>query len=172
MLLQTSTLQASSTRLGVVTEYAQRAITMGYGAECSLEMKVVKVGGYYPCLDFGPYRIVVKYQHIAGFVVQEGFLPFKIFEGPAERPIFVRNGPWNEDVEIQMAKWWADVIDGGSIRRSELELQSTRRTAAERYIKSLQKKELPSAAENPQESKPTPPKQEVIDIKKTMSVQE
>ena len=170
MLLQTSTVLGSNTSLNMVSEYAQKAIKMGYGAECSLGMKVVGVGGYYPCLDFGPYRIVVKYQEVAGFIIQKGFAPYKIFEGPEEKLVFIRNGPWNNDVVVQMTEWWSNVVEGGSIRKSEMKLQNTRQTAAERYIKSLQKKELPSADESPKEPKPVVPEREIIDIKRLMSV--
>lgn len=148
-LLQKPLVLASDQGLRVVSEYAQSAIKRGYGTKCSLEMKPVDTGGYYPCLDFGPYRYVVEYQRISGYVVQAGMQPYKIFQGPLGGINFTVDGLWRQDVPVQMLSWWSDVVEGGAVRDQIAKQSSTRKSAVERYIQSLADKSTSKQAEKP-----------------------
>lgn len=120
-----------------VVDRAERAIGKGYGEMCSLEMEPVQHGGYYPCLDFGPYRIVFEYRKVSGFVVQEGHPPFKVMGGGEDDPSFARNGPWVADMPARMASWWNEIVEGGAARARARTLAEARRSVAETYIRSL-----------------------------------
>lgn len=119
---------------GHVVDLARKAVDKGYGATCSLEMKPVEAGGYFPCLDFGPYRLVFAYGTVKGFVVQKGREPFLILTGPTEDPAYVRSGPWTADMPARLAMWWNDVVDGGAERQAERQKESDEERAAQEYV--------------------------------------
>lgn len=131
---------------GHVVELARKAVDKGYGATCSLEAKPVEAGGYFPCLDFGPYRLVFSYGAVKGYVVQKGREPFLILSGPADDPDFVRGGPWTADMPARLAMWWNDVVDGGAARQAERQKQSDEERAAQEYVSKLMGKTEPTPA--------------------------
>ncbi|MCS4088996.1 hypothetical protein [Rhizobium sp. BK176] len=140
----------------IVVEYAEKAIAKGYGAMCSLAMTPVVSGGYYPCIDFGPYRYVRGYESVAAFVVQKDKAPFKIMGGTAQSPGFVIDGPWVQDLPMRMVAYWNDVIEGGADKLKQSQETSGRKRAAEEYINSLVKKEKPSEPPVPAAPAPQP----------------
>lgn len=140
----------------IVVEYAEKAISKGYGSMCSLEMTPVSSGGYYPCIDFGPYRYVRGYESVAAFVVQKDKAPFKIMGGTAQNPGFVIDGPWVQDLPMRMVAYWNDVIEGGADKLKQAQETSGRKKAAEEYINSLVKKEKPPEPPAAAAPKPEP----------------
>ncbi|MDW9481205.1 hypothetical protein GOB57_21405 [Sinorhizobium meliloti] len=127
----------------IVVEYAEKAISKGYGAMCSLAMVPVKTGGYYHCIDFGPYRYVKGYESVAAFVVQQGKAPYQVMGGTPQKPVFVIEGPWAQDLPTRVIAYWNDVVQGGAERLLEAQETAGRKKAAEEYIGSLVKKERP-----------------------------
>ncbi len=125
---------------------ARRAISMGYGAECSLEMKPVERGGYYPCIDIAPYRIVFLYGTVRVFVAQKDRPPFPVMEGPQDSPVFTIDGPWTADLSARVALWWRDTVEGGARKAEEMQQQSESKKAAEAYVNKLMGKEEPKVA--------------------------
>lgn len=144
----------------IVTEYAEKAISKGYGSMCSLSMEPVRTGGYYPCLDFGPYRYVRGYENVSAYVVQKGKTPFRIMSGPPGNPAFVVAGPWVQDLPIRMVSFWNEVVEGGTAKRKAAEEVSGRQKAAEAYIKSLSEKERPVPVKRSASVEGASPKQE------------
>ena len=146
--------------LGVAIDLAEQAIAKGHGNMCNLEMKPVKSGGYYPCLDFGPYRYVRGYGKVTGLVIQKGREPFTIFSGPVSNPTFIYSGPWETDVVTKMVMWWSETVEGGS-RKFEMEAKkSENRSAAAEYISSLNKQPEDENKNEPAQNKaeePAPP---------------
>jgi hypothetical protein len=127
----------------IVVEYAEKAISKGYGSMCSLAMTPVKTGGYYHCIDFGPYRYVKAYESVAAFVVQQGKTPYQVMGGTPQNPVFVIEGPWVMDLPMRVIAYWNDVIEGGADRTRKTQETSGRKKAAEEYINSLVEKERP-----------------------------
>lgn len=132
-----------------ISDLARKAVDRGYGATCSLEMKPVDRGGYFPCLDFGPYRVVFSYGTVKGFVVQHGRDPFPILSGPADDPEFTRPGPWTTDMPARLAMWWNDVVEGGADRQADRQKRSDEERAAQDYVNKLMGKEAPKPAQAP-----------------------
>lgn len=128
----------------IVVEYAEKAISKGYGAMCSLAMVPVKAGGYYHCIDFGPYRYVKGYESVAVFVVQQGKAPYQVMTGTPQNPAFVIEGPWVRDLPMRVIAYWNDVVEGGADRLRKSQETSGRKKAAEEYINSLVQKEKPA----------------------------
>jgi hypothetical protein len=131
----------------IVVEYAEKAIAKGYGAMCSLSMAPVKSGGYYHCLDFGPYRYVKGYESVSAYVVQQGKPPYQVMSGPIADPVFVIGGPWMQDMPLRVIAYWNDVVDGGAARIKQATEATGRKKAAEEYINSLVQKERPAVVE-------------------------
>jgi hypothetical protein len=127
----------------IVVEYAEKAMAKGYGSMCSLAMTPVKTGGYYHCIDFGPYRYVKGYESVAAFVVQQGKAPYQVMSGTPQNPVFVIAGPWVQDLPMQVITYWNDVVEGGAEKLRQVQDTSGRKKAAEEYINSLVKKEKP-----------------------------
>jgi hypothetical protein len=121
-------------------EMAKRAISMGYGARCSLEMIPVDRGGYYPCIDIAPYRIVFLYGSVRAFVVQDGRIPYQIMEGTEDRPAFA-DGPWTADMSARVSIWWHNTVEGGAKQLEDTRKQGEEKAAAEAYINKLNGKE-------------------------------
>lgn len=133
---------------------ARRAISMGYGAECSLDMKPVDRGGYYPCIDIAPYRIVFLYGSVRVFVAQKDRPPFPVMEGPQDSPVFTIDGPWTADLSARVALWWRDTVEGGAQKAQDLQQQSESKKAAEEYVNKLMGKEEPKPAPQTAEEPP------------------
>lgn len=131
----------------IVVEYAEKAISKGYGSMCSLAMVPVKTGGYYHCIDFGPYRYVKGYESVAAFVVQQGKAPYQVMGGTPQNPVFVIEGPWAQDLPMRVIAYWNDVVEGGADKLRKAQETSGRKKAAEEYINSLVKKEKPVEVE-------------------------
>lgn len=122
---------------GIVSEMAEKALARGYGATCSLEMKPVASGGYYPCLDFGPYRYVRGYGKVYGLVVQKGREPFLVMSGAPDAPSFIYDGPWQVDMPSRIVMWWNDTVEGMAAKADAQASASAEKKAAEDYISSL-----------------------------------
>ena len=131
----------------IVVEYAEKAISKGYGAMCSLAMVPVKAGGYYHCIDFGPYRYVKGYESVAAFVIQQGKAPYQVMGGTPQDPVFVMEGPWAQDLPMRVIAYWNNVVEGGADKLRKAQETSGRKKAAEEYINSLVEKEKPAEAE-------------------------
>jgi len=159
--------------LGIAIDLAEQAIAKGHGSMCNLEMKPVRTGGYYPCLDFGPYRYVRGYNKVTGYVIEKGKAPFTIFSGPRSNPTFIYDGPWETDVVSRMVMWWNDNIEGTSRKFQDEAKANANRSAAAEYISSLNKSaDDDKAAEAKEAPKPVPPaKTEVMtdDIRSILS---
>jgi len=126
--------QAFAQQAEEVTPLALRAMERGYGGTCSLEMIPVARGGYYPCLDFGPYRIVKQYGRVTGYVVREGRAPYLVFKTEAGEGGFVVRGPWETDMPAKIALFWNDVVEGkGAEAKAKQEIENERQ-AAEAFI--------------------------------------
>lgn len=141
---------------GHIADLARRAVEKGYGATCSLEMMPVERGGYFPCLDFGPYRVVFTYGMVKGYVVQSGRAPFPVLSGPSDNPEFTRAGPWTSDMAARLAIWWNDVIEGGAERKAIQKQTTEEEQAAEAYVKKLMGNEAPKQAKPSMVPDPTP----------------
>lgn len=146
----------------IVVEYAEKAMFKGYGGMCSLAMTPVKTGGYYHCIDFGPYRYVKGYESVAAFVVQQGKPPYQIMGGTPQNPKFVIEGPWVRDLPMRVISYWNDVIEGGAEKLQKAQEVSSRKTAAEEYIKSLVEKEKPANVDAAEEKKDDPVVSDVL----------
>lgn len=163
--------------LGVTIDLAEQAIRKGYGSMCSLEMKPVRTGGYYPCLDFGPYRYVRGYGKVTGLVIQKGKEPFPIFSGPTNAPRFIYGGPWETDVVSRMVMWWNENIEGNNQKVNQEAKANENRSAAADYISSLnkspddEKTPVPPTPPVPSQSPEPTAKQEIMtdDIKAILS---
>jgi len=123
---------------GIVEEMAERALARGYGTMCSLDHKPVDRGGYFPCLDFGPYRYVSGYGKVFGLVVQKDKDPFLVMSGPkGGGAAYLYDGPWNEDMPARMVMWWNETVEGTAARQAAREAAAAERKAAEEYIRTL-----------------------------------
>ncbi len=122
---------------GLVVDYAERALSKGYGTTCSLSMVPSKSDGYYPCLDFGPYRYVREYQKVSAYVVGPDKKPFKVMGGTRADPRFSVGGPWEQDMAARMIAFWNDVVEGGAERATNAKQSSKERQDAETYIRKM-----------------------------------
>lgn len=145
-ILPTSAFAATA---DIVTDIARKAISKGYGTECSLEMAPVARGGYFPCIDIGPYRVVFTYKSVKGFVIQKDKPPFLVLGGQADAPSFVVDGPWNADMPARVAMWWNDEVEGGSRKLEETQRASTEKKAAEEYVNKLMGRQEPAPIQQP-----------------------
>lgn len=137
----------------LAVDTALKAIAMGHGTECSLEMMPVEGRGYYPCIDIKPYRFVFTYGAVRAFVLMPDRSPYPIMDAPTDEPAFLREGPWNADMSGRVALWWSETIEGGAKRAEAARSESENQRAAEDQINSLNKKPDPPQATPP----PTPP---------------
>lgn len=135
-----------------VAPMALKAMERGHGQTCSLAMVPVASGGYYPCLDFGPYRIVKQYGRITGYVVREGKAPFLVYLTENGEGGFTVRGPWETDMAAKMALFWNDVIEGRGAEMKARQERESERQAAEAYISGLNAKPNPQAV--PEADKP------------------
>lgn len=126
----------------IIVDMAERAIAKGHGTTCGLEMKPVAKGGYYPCLDFGPYRYVRGYGKVYGFVVQVGKQPFSVMSGSELSPAWTYDGPWKEDMPARMVLWWNDTVEGVAFRAESEAAASGERAAAEKYIRGIRGEDM------------------------------
>lgn len=135
LLLTTAVSAQSGEAIGV--EFAEKAIAKGYGTTCDLSMRPSTQDGYYPCIDFGPYRYVREYQKISAYVVGPGRAPFKIMSGSPQSPSFILGGPWEQDFAARAVMFWNDVVEGGEAKAKEQMQASTARKDAEDYVKGI-----------------------------------
>jgi hypothetical protein len=147
LLLTTSALAQSGEAIGV--EFAEKAIAKGYGTTCNLSMQPSAEDGYYPCIDFGPYRYVREYQKVSAYVVGPGRTPFKILAGSAQSPQFIIGGPWEQDFAARAVLFWNDVVEGGEIKAKEQMESSKARKDAENYVKGMSDHPKKTEEENP-----------------------
>lgn len=151
--------------VSAVAEMAEKAISKGYGAECSLEYQLVTQGGYYPCIDFGPYRYVREYQKIVIAVVQKDKKPFPILSGRPTESSFIYDGPWQRDLADKMTIWWYETVDGNKARREQEAQASSERSAAAEYIDALNRPpEVKSENDKPAEPAKVEPTEKTEEI--------
>jgi len=132
------------------------ALAKGYGATCSLEMQPVASGGYYPCLDIGPYRFVAEYGRTRGFVLTEGQPPFPVLVSDAAGARFEYQGTWVQDLPARVAQWWA----AQSAPPPSPDTEAARAAADDavtRYLRSLEPAQPPQPAPEPVVAQPQPP---------------
>jgi len=139
---------------GIVVEMAAKAMAKGYGATCSLEMKPTKRNGYYPCIDFGPYRFVKGYGKVYGLVAQKGKEPFLVMSGTPDSPAWIYDGPWQTDMPARIVMFWNDTVEGGAAKRRNAEEASAEQKAAADYIRKLRGEEQPEAEDSASEPEP------------------
>lgn len=135
LLLTTAASAQSGEAIGV--EFAEKAIQKGYGATCSLAMQPSATDGYYPCIDFGPYRYVREYQKVSAYVVGPGRVPFKIMGGTAQNPTFILGGPWQQDFAARAVMFWNDIVEGGEKKAAEQMETAKARQDAENYVRGI-----------------------------------
>lgn len=128
----------------IVADTARNAIAKGYGTNCSLEMMPVDRGGYFPCIDIGPYRVVFTYNSVKGYVIQKDKAPFLVLSGPAGAPSFVVDGPWSSDMPARVVMWWNNEVGGGAKKLEETQRASSEKKAAEEYVNKLMGKQEPA----------------------------
>lgn len=129
----------------IVVDMAAKAMAKGYGATCSLEMKPTKRNGYYPCIDFGPYRFVKGYGKVYGLVVQQDKDPFLVMSGTPDSPAWLYDGPWQADMPARIVMFWNDTVEGGAAKRKSQEEASAEQKAAADYIRNLRGEGQPSS---------------------------
>lgn len=124
--------------LAAATAVAERAISMGYGTECTLELEPAPGGlGYWPCVDFGPYRYIKGYGEARFAVTQEDRKPFVVAHGKNGQLAWLHDGPWQRDLRQRVVGWWSDVAGGGAARAQAEAERSEAAEAAAAYIRSL-----------------------------------
>lgn len=143
-----STASAKADGAGIIIDYAERALARGYGATCSLSMVPSSTDGYYPCLDFGPYRYVREYQKISAYVVGKDKKPFKIMGGTRSAPRFVIGGPWEQDMPQRMIAFWNDIVEGGAEKAEQARQTTKEREEAEKYVREMMGGETIAGPEN------------------------
>jgi hypothetical protein len=149
LFLLLTTAASAQTGEAVGVEFAEKAIAKGYGATCDLTMQPSAREGYYPCIDFGPYRYVREYQKVSAYVVGPGRVPFKIMAGPWQSPSFILAGPWEQDFAARAVMFWNDVVEGGDNKAKD-HMQSTQaRKDAENYVKGIMGQAEPSETKKP-----------------------
>ncbi|BCB22505.1 hypothetical protein [Bosea sp. ANAM02] len=111
------------------------ALDRGHGQSCSLSAEPVARGGYYPCLDIGPYRFVAEYGRMRGFVLIEGQPPFPILHAESGQVEFLVRGPWQDDLAERVSAWWEDEVSGGRARREAQEQGTKRQSDAEKAVR-------------------------------------
>lgn len=122
---------------GVVAEMAERILARGHGSTCSLAMLPVASGGYYPCLDFGPYRVVKEYGRFSGYVVRDGKSPYLVMTAGERGQGFVAAGPWESDMPARIVSFWNDVVEGGQERSRKSREADADRREVEEYVRRL-----------------------------------
>lgn len=121
----------------VVVDYAEKAMAKGYGTMCSLTMMPSASDGYYPCLDFGPYRYVREYQKVSAYVVGPDKKPFKVMGGTKADPRFTIGGPWETDMAARMVAFWNDTVEGGADKAAKAHQTTKERQEAEAYVRKM-----------------------------------
>jgi hypothetical protein len=162
-LLLASTGVAHADGASIVVDYAEKALAKGYGTTCSLAMIPSTADGYYPCLDFGPYRYVREYQKIGAYVVGPDKKPFKVMGGTRSDPRFSIGGPWEQDMATRIVAFWNDVVEGGADKAADVRQTTKERQDAEAYIRKMMggddadKTTPPKNAQLPQQVAPALP---------------
>lgn len=136
-------------------QIAVKALDRGYGQTCDLKAMPAVTGGYYPCIDIGPYRFVREYANagfrIAGYLVAGGE-PFRFLETTGAHANLLIQGPWETDLLPRAVKF-EDEISGTSAERKRLMEPEAKRAEAERRLRDFQNKEKPDAGSS-DEKKP------------------
>lgn len=130
---------------------ALAAIQKGRGARCGLDANLADRGGYWDCVDIGPYRFVVEYGQVRGFVTGKDMEPFAILESRDGVASYTIQGPWIRDLPARVAAWWSDEFEGGRSRRDDGIARSKLRSSAERAIQSLIDAENPAPTKRTEE---------------------
>jgi hypothetical protein len=110
------------------------ALDRGHGTMCDLSNRPAPRGGYFPCVDVGPYRFVKGYGTLSAFVVVADAAPFPVFRAGENGEEFLVRGQWMRDLAPRVAAWWSDEVGGGRERREAGEATSTRLRDAEREV--------------------------------------
>jgi hypothetical protein len=147
LLLTNQVFAQSGEAVGV--EFAEKAIQKGYGTVCDLSMQPSTNNGYYPCIDFGPYRYVREYQKISAYVVGPGRVPFKIMGGTEQAPTFILAGPWEQDFAARAVMFWNDVVEGGENKAKEQMQSAKAKKDAENYVKGIMGQSDPKPTDAP-----------------------
>ena len=123
--------RASDASASAAVEAAVAAMDRGHGTMCSLAAEPVVSGGYWPCVDVGPYRFVREYGRVRGFVVLKGQAPFQILVADERGADFTVTGRWTRDLGPRVAAWWDEEVLGGRRAREDAAGDDGRRAAAE-----------------------------------------
>lgn len=132
---------------------AVAAMRRGHGSMCSLEALPVDRGGYWHCLDIGPYRFVVEYGKVKVFVTGKDMPPFPILESRDGVSEYLVTGPWAQDLPRRTEAWWNDEVEGQREKREAGQADGSRRSRAEGLVRTLIDAETPKSEPAPQ---PTP----------------
>lgn len=150
ILVVSPSAQASDPNAQAAVDAAMSAIQKGRGARCALDGTPVQSGGYWDCLDVGPYRFVSEYGRVRVFVTGKDMDPFPILESREGSAGYLMTGPWIRDLPQRMMAWWTDEIEGGRSRRDDGIARGKLKSDAERRIQAL------IDAENPKPAAPEP----------------
>jgi hypothetical protein len=134
--------QSVADSMAQAVRIASAAIDRGYGSTCDLKAMPAGTGGYYPCIDIGPYRFVREYaagSRMAGYLVAGGE-PFRFLETSGSAAVLLVKGPWETDLLPRATKYQED-ITGATARRKEMLEPESRRVAAERRLQDFVAKE-------------------------------
>lgn len=121
-------------RGGEMSDAVAAALERGHGTMCGLDNKPAPRGGYYPCLDIGPYRFVKGYGTLTAYVVLKDAAPFPVFRSGEQGEEFLVRGEWMRDLAPRVAAWWSDEIGGDRGRREAQEGAASRVRDAEREV--------------------------------------
>lgn len=130
-------------------ETVVKALDRGYGMTCSLTGVPAPTGGYYRCIDIGPYRFMSEYNRMRAFVLVDGQPPYPVMSTESGRPEFLVKGPWQDDLAQRVRDWWSDEVEGGRSRRDSAEDQARRRREAERAVRRFSEPEAEPEDQRP-----------------------
>lgn len=146
-------------RMAKAVAIANKAIDRGYGQTCDLKAMPAGRGGYYPCVDIGPYRFVREYANAgtrtAGYLVAGGE-PFRIIESAGRVTQLLISGPWESDLLPRATRYDED-ISGVTASRERALVPETRRVDAERRLRDFQSKERSNEADTAAQGAPGQP---------------
>ena len=127
--------QAQSDRAAqAAMETVEAALQRGHGTTCSLEAVPVARGGYWPCVDIGPYRFVKEYGKTKAFVVLKDSAPYPILSSEGGNAEFLVSGEWTRDLPMRVTEWWEDEVQGGRTKKESAGAADTRRRDAEQAV--------------------------------------
>ncbi len=129
--------QAASGPASETLDLLADAIRRGYGDMCDLEGGKADKGGYFRCVDVGPYRFSFGDRTVDGYVILRGAPPYRFMRAAEGEPGgYVVGGPWEADLDDKVSRWYADEVGGGRARREAEQGDEERARAARAAVES------------------------------------